>query len=63
MPVKAVKHGSKWVVVEAATGKVTPSSGHFATKAGAQAQARAINANLHPRPHPHKSKNRGRKNK
>lgn len=46
MPVKAAKRGDKWIVVEAATGKKTPSSGSFDSQAKAKRQAAAINASL-----------------
>lgn len=46
MPVKPKKVGEKWIVVEASSGRKTPSSGSFSSRAGAQRQANAINANL-----------------
>ena len=46
MPAKVKKQGKRWVVIDADTGKVVPSSGHFATRAKAAAQARAINASM-----------------
>lgn len=55
MPVKAVRRGDKWRVVEASTGKLaknaagTPVSKGFSTKAAADKQARAINASLNKR--------------
>lgn len=46
MPVRAAKRGKSWKVVEASTGRVTPSSGTFKTQGEAQRQARAINSSL-----------------
>lgn len=51
MPVKAVKKGDKYRVVEAKTGKITKRGGSAVdggghqSKEAAQRQARAINAN------------------
>lgn len=52
MPVKVVKRGEKFRVVEAASGKIAKNSagtavdgGGSSSKARASAQARAINAN------------------
>jgi len=44
MPVKVVKAGSKWNIVEKATGKVVGTSD---TKAKADSSARARNASIH----------------
>ena len=51
MPVKAVKRGSVWRIVEAATGKISKTplgnprdGGGHKSKSKAQAQARAMNA-------------------
>jgi hypothetical protein len=49
MPVKVVKKGKNYVVVEAASGRKTPSSGKFKSRRKAQKQANAINASLHKR--------------
>lgn len=49
MPVTVRKVGNAYKVVEAATGRVTPSSGTFRTAAEARRQAAAININLHGR--------------
>lgn len=51
MPVKVVKKGDKFRVVESSTGNITKRSGSavdgggHSSKAKAQSQARAINAN------------------
>lgn len=56
MPVKAVKRGGRWRVVEAATGRLATNAkgtpvdgGGHASASKAKAQAAAINASLHRR--------------
>jgi len=56
MPVKAVKRGDKWRVVESSNGKIAKNKGGTAvdggghsSKSSAQAQCRAINRSLHER--------------
>lgn len=47
MPVKPVKRGDVWIVIEKDTGRKSKHSGTFHSKLAAMKQARAINANLH----------------
>lgn len=49
MPVTVRKVGNAYKVVEATTGRVTPSSGTFSSAKAAAKQAAAINIALHKR--------------